>query len=76
MSETNQAQNFEVGDRVTDGEFSGTVQTVGAKKVRVRHYGAGLAEGKLVNTWFYKSSLTIVRKWSSYGQVSSAQESA
>lgn len=66
MSQTSQNQNFEAGDRVTDGDFTGHVTAVGKNKVRVRHYGAGLQEGKIVNTWFYKTSLTIVRKWSSY----------
>lgn len=67
--ETNRAEKTEtaeVGDRVTDGNFTGNVVRACKDRVLVKHWGRELQEGKLVTHWFYRSSLTVVRKVSEY----------
>ena len=67
MDKTNEL--IELGDRVTDGEISGNVTRCGKDRVLVRHWGQGLQAGERVTHWFYRSSLTVLRKANDYREV-------
>jgi len=60
------ANRIEIGDRVTDGDITGHVTRAGKDRVQVRHWGRAMQDGQLVTHWFYRSSLTVVRKVGEY----------